>query len=259
MTTEKFNNRTWSAKIVKEILGITDEQYQSIHNRMQEELRSRGLSGRKLNTTKVKDDLPPILAKIQIEFSPIFDEAPHPWRERCIFWFAQRNNYNSRRRTGTKRPRVDSEEERELLNVEVTEDSDHEPRPSSAETRTEQVCSVRHTVIYCVGNGTNDTTICMPQHIQKDGASIESPNVNDLDFKRFISLITIESGYDERKDVIVYTLPGLPSIRIKNEREWQTAIEEMVVQGLKRISFVIQERRMVRKRKKPLPNRHTVR
>jgi len=44
-------------------------------------------------------------------------------------------------------------------------------------------------------------------------------SIDDLDFRRFIFLIRIDLGYDNKKDAIIYAYLGLPSIIIANERE----------------------------------------
>jgi len=44
-------------------------------------------------------------------------------------------------------------------------------------------------------------------------------SIDNLDFKRFISLIKINLGYDNKKDAIIYARLDLLSIVITNKRE----------------------------------------
>lgn len=61
--------------------------------------------------------------------------------------------------------------------------------------------------------------------------------MDDLDFGKLISLIRTDLGYDDSKDTIIYARPGLPSIVIKNKREWRAALVEMHTLGAERFSL----------------------
>lgn len=152
MSTEGFDNLTWSAKLVKAKLGIDEAVYSLILTRLQKELETMGLLGQRLNTGKARVCLRPTFTGIYEEFPHIFSGKPDLWRDRCMLFLAQRNNYNRRRSARAKRRRIDSKKDQEVSSIELSKESDNRPNSAHAEKNTSPVSSLSHTIFY-IGDG----------------------------------------------------------------------------------------------------------
>ena len=247
METGKFNNTTWSAKIVKTKLGLDEAIYSQILDRLHTKLDSMGLRGQRLNTTRARDSLRPSFTDIYSEFAQVFDGVPSCWKDRCLLFLAQRTNYNKRRRARAHRRRTDGQEEHRVSSEDVSEESDERPSSSESGKCNDRVGSICDTILY-ISTTTDKSTICTTQDVQKIGIHTGPKSIDDLDFKRFMLLIKHDLDYNEKKDTIIYARPGLPMTCIANERQWKAAMVEMTALGVERFSFSIRTSLVSRRR-----------
>ena len=79
-------------------MGITDTQYKTIYNAVEDAMQASGLLEKPLNTKQKKNELYKAITHLYTQFHSIFTDLTDADKERYIQAVAQRCNYNKKRR-----------------------------------------------------------------------------------------------------------------------------------------------------------------
>jgi len=232
---------TWSQDIVQCGLSIDERMYALLLSKLQTQMTTLDLLEERLNIIRVKAVLWWGFTVIYCEFNNVFCDVSELWKNRCLTFLTQQCNYNKWRWTKKKRisRRIKEHGSAPASNVpQLTEISlpsyinDKKPEPLKA---------VQNTMIQ-VHRDQNHSISCRSQDLLQLRKMKGVIMMNDLNFSRFILMITKKLKYNNWWDMIVYERIGVATMHIANKLEWRTALSEMHTEGSIQFFFAIKRR-----------------
>ncbi len=232
---------TWSQDIVQCELSIDEHMYALLLLKLQTQMTTLDLLEERLNTVRIKAVLQWGFTVIYCEFNNVFCDVLELWKNRCLTFLTQWCNYNKRRWTKKKRifRRVEEHNSASASNVpQLTEIS----LPSYIDDKkSEPLKKVQNTMMQ-VHWDKNHSISCRSQDLLQSRKMKGLIMMNDLNFSKFISMITKKLKYNNQQDMIVYECVDMTTMHIENELKWRTALSEMHTEGSIQFFFAIRRR-----------------
>ena len=212
-----------------------------------------GLLGRRLDTVNLRGQLRAAFPAIYDDFENVFRPIDATDRDQYMLRLAQRQNYNIRRRSKMKRtlrqpsteiptsPSHNSTGSNYNLNLtsHTTTSSCHAISSDLAEPQLPVPQRLSGKII-SVQRVKGPITFCRAQELYKDEAVGKEITVEDLDFAKFRRKAIAEQAFDAEKEVIIYKRRDLPPLPIRNARDWEAVLGEMLSRAFERFQFFLE-------------------
>ena len=232
---------TWSQDIVQHELSIDERMYALLLSKLQTQMTTLDLHEERLNIIRVKAVLQWGFTVIYHKFNNVFCDVPKLWKNRCLTFLTQWCNYNKWRQMKKKRifKRIKEHGSAPASNVpQSTEIS----LPSYTDNKKlEPLKKVQNTMMQ-VHWDKNHSISCRSQDLLQSRKMKGLIMMNDLNFSKFILMITKKLKYNDQQDMIVYERVGVTTMHIENELKWRTALSEMHTERSIQFFFAIRRR-----------------
>ncbi len=232
---------TWSQDIVQHELSIDECMYTLLLSKLQTQMTTLDLLEERLNTVRVKAVLWWGFTVIYCEFNNVFCDVPELWKDRCLTFLAQWCNYNKQRWTKKKRisRRVEEHSSASASNVPQSIEIS---LPSYIDNKKSEPLKTVQNIMIQVHQDQNHSISCRSQDLLQLRKMKGMIMMNDLNFSRFILMITKKLKYNDWQDIIVYERIGMTTMHIANELKWRTALSEMHTERSIQFFFAVKRR-----------------
>ena len=227
---------------IKAGLSVDDKTYASIRTRLQREMSTLDLLGKRLNTGRNKKLLRVAFTNVYTAFNSTFHTVPSRWKEKCVTILAQRCNYNYQRRRIHSKAVMPESTDSDLVSESNNVRCGFSPSTeTSIDAQVNQPAKPVSRTMIQVNKLSGEATSCRPQDLVGEGRDKTTITVDDLDFNMFIGLVTRDLDYNAPGSMIVYECAGAKDMPVTNEGQWKTALEEMWYAGVLRFCFILKD------------------
>jgi len=195
----------------------------------------------RLNIVRVKAVLQWGFTVIYCEFNDVFCDVLKLWKDRCLTFLAQWCNYNKQRQMKKKRISRRVEEHGSAPASNVPQSTEISLPSYIDDKKSEPLKKVQNTMMQ-VHQDKNHSISCRSQDLLQLRKMKDLIMMNDLNFSKFILMITKELKYNNQQDMIVYERVGMTTMHIENELKWRTALSEMHTERSIQFFFAIRRR-----------------
>ncbi len=232
---------TWSQNIVQHELSIDECMYTLLLSKLQTQMTTLGLLEERLNTVRVKAVLQWEFTVIYCKFNDVFCDVPELWKNRCLTFLTQWCNYNKWRQTKKKKISRRVEEHSSAPASNVPQSTEISLSSYIDDKKPEPLKKVQNTMMQ-IHWDKNHSISCRSQDLLQSGKMKGLIMMNDLNFSKFILMITKKLKYNDQQDMIVYECIDMTTMHIENELKWRTALSEMHTEGSIQFFFAIRRR-----------------
>ncbi len=232
---------TWSQDIVQHELSIDKRMYALLLSKLQTQMTTLNLLEERLNIIRVKAVLQWGFTVIYHKFNNVFCDVSELWKNRCLTFLAQWCNYNKQRQMKKKKisRRVEEHNPASASNVPQ---SIKISLPSYIDNKKSEPLKEVQNIIMQVHWDKNHSISCRSQDLLQLRKMKGLIMMNDLNFSKFILMITKELKYNNQQDIIVYECVDVATMHIENELKWRTALSEMHTERSIQFFFAIKRR-----------------
>ena len=195
----------------------------------------------RLNIVRVKAVLWQGFTVIYCEFNNVFCDVSELWKNRCLTFLTQWCNYNKQRQMKKKRISRRVEEHNPAPASNVPQSTEISLSFYIDDEKPELLKAVQNTMIQ-VHWDQNHSISCRSQDLLQSGKMKGLIMMNDLNFSKFILMITKKLKYNDQQDMIVYECVDMATMHIENELKWRTALSEMHTERSIQFFFAIRRR-----------------
>ena len=82
-------------------------------------------------------------------------------------------------------------------------------------------------IIIQISTASGKTTLYRPNNIAVAGNNRVILLINNIDFTRFLILITKNLNYNPEREILIYERKGAKNMPITNAQQWKTALTEI--------------------------------
>ena len=202
-------DQVWSIQYIKASLSVDDKIYIFIRTRLQREISTLNLLGKRLNTGRNKKLLQVAFTNVYTVFNSTFHTVPSRWKKKYVTILAQRYNYNYQRRRIYSKAVIPESTDSDLVsksnNVRCGFSFFTE---TSIDAQVNQPAkSVSRTIIQ-VNKLSGEATSYRPQDLVGEGKDKTTITMDNLDFNIFIGLVIRDLDYNAPGSIIVYEYAG---------------------------------------------------
>ncbi len=232
---------TWSQDIVQHGLSIDECMYALLLSKLQTQMTTLDFLEERLNIVRVKAVLRQGFTVIYHKFNNVFCDVPELWKNRCLTFLSQWCNYNKQRQIKKKKISRRVEEHSSAPASNVPQSIKISLSSYTDDKKPEPLKAVQNTMIQ-VHWDQNHSISCRSQDLLQSGKMKSVIMMNDLNFSRFISVITKKLKYNNWQDMIVYEHIDVTTMHIANKLKWRTALSEMYTEGSIQFFFAVKRR-----------------
>jgi hypothetical protein len=220
-------------------MGITDTQYKTIYDAVEDAMQASGLLEKPLNTKQKRNELYNATTHLYTQFHSIFTDLTDADKERYIQAVAQRCNHNKKRRIEHKHaepsPSKHSQKSLEDPIAGLTADGTTEKWQRVVET-------FGATIIYVKRFPDTGVSTCVRlRDLLPEGKSMDNISVDKLVFSTFEDTLKQDVGFKKDYDVLMYVFRSGDRQKVTSERIWKTIIDHAFTLSLNFINFTIEQ------------------
>jgi len=241
MLCKEVHTITWLQDIVQHELSIDERMYVLLLSKLQTQMTTLDLLEERLNIVRVKAVLWWGFTVIYCEFNDVFCDVPELWKNRCLTFLTQWCNYNKQRQMKKKRISRRVEEHDSAPASNVPQSTEISLLFYTDDKKSEPLKKVQNTMMQVHWNK-NHSISCRSQDLLQLRKMKGLIMMNDLNFSKFILMITKKLKYNNQQDMIVYERVDMTTMHIENELKWRTALSEMHTEGSIQFFFAIRRR-----------------
>ncbi len=195
----------------------------------------------RLNIVRVKAVLWQGFTVIYHKFNDVFCDVLKLWKNKCLTFLTQWCNYNKQRWMKKKKIFKRIEEHSSASASNVPQSTEISLFSYINDEKSEPLKKVQNIMIQVHWNK-NHNISCRSQDLLQLRKMKGLIMMNDLNFSKFISMITKKLKYNNQQDMIVYECVDMTTMHIENELKWRTALSEMHTERSIQFFFAIRRR-----------------
>ncbi len=207
---------TWSQDIVQCELSIDEHMYVLLLLKLQTQMTTLDLLKERLNIVRVKAVLWWGFTVIYCKFNNVFCDVLKLWKNRCLTFLTQQCNCNKQRWTKKKRIFRRVEEHGSASASNVSQSIETSLFSYTDDKKPEPLKKVQN-IMMQVHWDKNHSISCRSQDLLQSEKMKGLIMMNDLNFSKFISMITKKLKYNDQQDIIVYECVDMTTMHIENE------------------------------------------